>query len=78
MSSFCVLESRAEDLNLLASEYREDKASRLMADEVAEPWLLRWFKASGVIDGENDPYIEIYQTELCRFNAVQLLSMLSL
>ena len=78
MSSFCVLESRAEDLNLLASEYREDKASRLMADEVAEPWLLRWFKASGAIDGENDPCIEIYQTELCRFNAVQLLSMLSL
>ena len=78
MSSFCVLESRAEDLNLLASEYREDKASRLMADEVAEPWLLRWFKASGAIDGENDPYRDLsnraLQIQCCptAFNAIAL------
>jgi len=55
MSSFCILKPPEEVLTLLASEHREDKASRLMENEVAEPWLLRRFKVSGAIDRENDP-----------------------
>ena len=51
---------------LLASEYREDKAS---------PWLLRRFRRAGLFDGDNDPSTRDLSNRALQFNTVQLLSM---